>query len=190
MQLDVQNSLQVEKALEGLDIDILVNNAGLALSSDKMQEADSANWDTMIDTNLKGLLYITRVCLKKMVQKNSGHIVNVGSIAGRGCYIGGNVYCATKHAVRAISQSLRLDLLGTKIRVSEVAPGAVETEFSEVRWHDKEKSKKFYEGFQALQAEDIADCILYCVTRKEHVNVSEIVVYPRDQASFTDIQKS
>ncbi len=194
IQLDVQSHEQVEavfKKLENdkIDVDILVNNAGLALSTDKMQDADVSNWDIMIDTNIKGLLYVTRAVLPSMVKKNQGHIINIGSVAGHGCYVAGNVYCATKHAVRAISKSLRLDLFGTAIRVSEVDPGAVETEFSEVRWNDKEKAKKLYEGFQPLVADDIADAVVYCATRPLHVNVSEIVVYPQAQASITDIYR-
>lgn len=194
IQLDVRNHAQVEAAIQQLtkdkiEIDILVNNAGLALSTDKMQDAKVSNWDTMIDTNVKGLLYVTRAILPTMVKKNHGHIINIGSISGHSCYVSGNVYCATKHAVRAISKSLRLDLMGTAIRVSEIDPGAVETEFSEVRWNDKEKAKKIYEGFTPLVANDIADAVIYCATRPPHVNVAELVVYPQAQASITDIYR-
>ena len=194
VQLDVQSNEQVEavfKKLEGdkIEVDILVNNAGLALSSDKMQEAKISNWDTMIDTNVKGFLYVTKAALPSMVIKNRGHIINIGSTAAHGCYATGNVYCATKHAVRAISKCLRVDLLGTAIRVSEVDPGAVETEFSEVRWSDKEKAKKLYQGFHPLMAEDIADAVVYCATRPLHVNVAELVVFPQAQASLTDIYR-
>ncbi len=194
VQLDVQKNNQVEAAFKQLghdkiEIDILLNNAGLALTTDKMQEAKVENWDTMIDTNIKGLLYVTRSALPHMVKKNKGHIINIGSTGGHGCYVSGNVYSATKHAVRAISKSLRLDLFGTAIRVSEVDPGAVETEFSEVRWNDKEKAKQLYKGFKPLAAEDIADAVVYCATRPLHVNVSEIVVYPQAQASITDIYR-
>lgn len=192
MVLDVRNQQQVESAFHELAqkqiaIDILINNAGLALSNDLMQDAKPSNWDVMIDTNLKGLLYVTRAALSGMVERNQGHIINIGSVAGHGHYPGGNVYSATKHAVRAISASLRLDLMGKAIRVSEVAPGAVHTEFSEVRWNDKERADKFYEGFAALTADDIADAVVYCATRPPHVNVSEIVVYPQAQASLRDI---
>lgn len=192
--LDVQKHNEVEAVFKDLEkeriaIDILVNNAGLALSSDKMQDAHVDNWDTMIDTNVKGLLYVTKAALPQMIKSNRGHIVNIGSVAGHGCYVSGNVYCATKHAVRAITQSLRIDLLGTAIRVSEVDPGAVETEFSEVRWNDKEKAKKFYQGFTPLIAEDIADAVLYCLTRPLHVNVAEVIVYPQAQASMTDLHR-
>lgn len=192
--LDVQSHEQVEavfKKLENdrIEVDILVNNAGLALSSDKIQDGHIENWDRMIDTNVKGLLYVTKAALASMLRKNHGHIINIGSVAGHGCYPAGNVYCATKYAVRAISKSLRMDLSGTAIRVSEIDPGAVETEFSEVRWNDKERAKKFYQGFAPLLAEDIADAVLYCATRPSHVNVAELVVFPQAQASLTDIYR-
>lgn len=191
IQLDVQKNEQVESVFHQLEIeiDILINNAGLALSTDLMQEGKVSNWDVMIDTNIKGLLYVTRAFLPSMIKRNSGHIVNIGSVAGHGCYIAGNVYSATKHAVRAISKSLRLDLMGTAIRVSEVDPGAVHTEFSEVRWNDKERANRLYEGFKPLVADDIADAVVYCTTRPPHVNIAEIVVYPQAQASLTDISR-
>ncbi len=194
IELDVQSHEQVEavfKQLEkgSIEIDILVNNAGLALGLDKLQEGKISNWDTMIDTNVKGLLYVTRAVLPAMIRKNQGHIINIGSIAGHDCYPAGNVYCATKHAVRAISQSLRLDLLGTALRVSEVDPGAVQTEFSVVRMKDKERAKKTYEGYEPLVGEDIADAVVYCATRPLHVNVAEMVVYPQAQASIRDIYR-
>jgi len=182
---DVAAKLEADK----VEVDVLVNNAGLALASDKIQEANPTNWDVMIDTNVKGLLYITKALLPFMLKKNHGHIINIGSVAGHGCYVSGNVYCATKYAVRALSKSMRLDLMGTAIRVSEVDPGAVETEFSEVRWNDKDKAKKFYQGFQPLAAEDIADAVVYCATRPPHVNVSELIVFPQAQASLTDIYR-
>ena len=195
IELDVRNQQQVEKAIHSLpaewkNIDILVNNAGLALSSDPIHQGNPENWDKMIDTNIKGLLYVTHAVLPQMVEKDAGHIINIGSIAGRGCYPGGNVYSATKYAVKAISQSLRIDLLGKQVRVSEIAPGAVETEFSEVRWNDKEKARAFYADFTPLVAEDIADAVIYCATRKPHVNVSEIVVMPVAQASIASIHRS
>lgn len=190
-QLDVQSHAQVDSVFKHLqqEIDILVNNAGLALSSDKIQDADIANWEVMIDTNVKGLLYVTKAALPSMIKKNRGHIINIGSVAGHECYVAGNVYCATKYAVKAISKSLRLDLLGTAIRVSEIDPGAVETEFSEVRWKDKERAKQLYQGFKPLIAEDIADAVLYCATRPLHVNVSELVVFPQAQASVGNIHR-
>jgi len=195
IELDVQNNDEVEAVFknlekEGIFASILLNNAGLALAMDKVQEAKISNWDTMIDTNIKGLLYVTRAALPYMIKKNQGHIINIGSVAAHDCYPGGNVYCATKHAVRSLTKSLRLDLIGTAIRVTEVDPGAVETEFSEVRLNDKSKAKKVYEGFQPLVAEDIADAIIYCATRPQHVNVSDIVIYPQAQASIRDIHRT
>lgn len=194
IQLDVRSYDQVNEVFmtlqkDNIEIDVLINNAGLALASDKLQDGQVSNWDTMIDTNVKGLLYVTKAALPSMLKKNKGHIINIGSVAGHGCYISGNVYCATKHAVRALSKSIRMDLMGTAIRVSEVDPGAVETEFSEIRWNDKEKAKKFYQGFQPLIAEDIADAVVYCATRPPHVNVAELVVFPQAQASLTDLYR-
>ncbi len=194
IELDVQKNEMVEAVFQDLEkknieIDILVNNAGLALSTDLMQNGKVDNWDVMIDTNLKGLLYVTKAFVGPMVKRNQGHIINIGSSAAHGCYMAGNVYSATKHAVRAISKSLRIDLLGTAIRVSEVDPGAVHTEFSEVRWNDKERASKLYEGFTPLVADDVADAVIYCATRPPHVNVAELVVYPQAQASLTDIYR-
>ncbi|MDP1836527.1 MAG: SDR family NAD(P)-dependent oxidoreductase [Chlamydiales bacterium] len=192
--LDVRNQEQVESVFRQLEadkiaVDVLVNNAGLALGSDKIQDGKIDNWETMIDTNIKGLLYVTKAALPSMITRNRGHIINIGSVAGHGCYASGNVYCATKHAVKALTQSIRIDLIGSAIRVSEVDPGAVETEFSEVRWNDKEKAKKFYQGFHPLAAEDIADAVVYCATRPPHVNISELIVFPQAQASLTDLYR-
>ena len=194
LELDVRDANAVTNTLSNLpiiwqQINILLNNAGLALTSDKIQDADPRNWDIMIDTNMKGLLYVTRAILPGMIARNNGHIINIGSVAGHDYYPNGNVYCATKHAVRAISHSLRLDLLGTPIRVSSVDPGAVETEFSEVRWQDKDKAKEFYKDFTPLVAEDIADAVVYCATRPAHVNIAEMVVFPTDQASVHHINR-
>lgn len=194
LPLDVRQFNQVEKLFKdlkarGVIINILINNAGLALASNTLQEGKISDWETMIDTNIKGLLYMTKLALPSMIERNRGHIINIGSIAGHGCYATGNVYCATKHAVRAISKSLRLDLMGTSIRVSEVDPGAVNTEFSEVRWSNKERADKFYEGFQPLVAEDVADAVVYCATRPPHVNISELVLFPQAQASLTDLYR-
>lgn len=194
IQLDVRNLEQVEAVfkkleIDKIEIDVLVNNAGLALGSEKIQDGKIDNWEIMIDTNIKGLLYVTKAALPFMLKKNQGHIINIGSVAGHGCYISGNVYSATKHAVRALSKSFRMDLIGTAIRISEVDPGAVETEFSEVRWNDKEKARKFYQDFQPLVPDDIADAVIYCATRPPHVNVAELVVYPQAQASLTDIYR-
>jgi 3-hydroxy acid dehydrogenase / malonic semialdehyde reductase len=191
MQMDVQNRAQVESVFnqQNQEIDILVNNAGLALATDKIQDGDPKNWDVMIDTNIKGLLYVTRCALPRMINRDKGHIINIGSVAGKGHYISGNVYSATKHAVNAITHSLRLDLMGTAIRISEIDPGLVETEFSEVRWKDKERAKKFYQGFHPLSADDIADAVLYCATRPLHVNITEMHVYPQAQAGLSQVHR-
>jgi 3-hydroxy acid dehydrogenase/malonic semialdehyde reductase len=195
LQLDVRDKAMVATVIGQLpqnwqDIDILLNNAGLALTTDKMQDADVDNWDTMIDTNLKGLLYVTHQILPKMLTHNTGHIINIGSVAAHECYPSGNVYSATKHAVRAINKSLRIDLLGTAIRVSEIDPGAVYTEFSDVRWGDKERAAQFYSAFTPLVADDIADAVLYCATRKPHVNVAEMIIFPVDQASANHLHRA
>jgi 3-hydroxy acid dehydrogenase / malonic semialdehyde reductase len=195
ISLDVQKKEEVEAAFTALPaawqaIDILINNAGLALSSDPIQEGSLSNWDTMIDTNLKGLLYVSRSVLPGMLTRGRGHVINIGSIAGQECYPNGNVYCATKFAVRAISQSMRFDLLGSPIRVTEIAPGAVETEFSEVRWQDKEKAKAFYQDFDPLLAEDIADAVYYCATRPEHVDIATMIIMPTAQAGARYIHRN
>ena len=179
LQLDVTNSGQVNSLVTGLPenwgkIEILINNAGVAPSLDKIQEGDISDWDKTIDTNLKGLLYVTRAILPGMITRNMGHIINIGSTVGHEYYPRGNVYCATKHAVKAINKSLRIDLLGLPIRVSMVDPGSTATSF---------RPKAVYAGFTALAPEDIADAVLYCATRPAHVNVEDIIVYPTDQAS-------
>lgn len=189
--LDVQRKEEVDDAMRQFEgsVDILVNNAGLALSIDKIQDGAVENWETMIDTNIKGLLYVTKALLGGMIAKNAGHIINIGSVAGRECYVGGNVYCATKFAVKALSKSLRLDLSGTGIRVSEIVPGAVETEFSRVRLRDEKKAENVYRGFHPLTAGDVADAVLYSATRPPHVNIEEIVIYPQAQASVGTIYR-
>lgn len=194
LQLDVQDRAIVEQAFSSLpanwqDIDVLVNNAGLALSTSTLQEGSIDQWDQMIDTNVKGLLYVTRAILPGMVGRKSGHVINIGSIAGHEYYPGGNVYCATKHAVKAITKNMRIDLLGTPVRVTSIDPGAVATEFSQVRWNDKKRSDEFYEQFQPLKAEDIASAILYCANTPEHVNVAEMIVMPTCQASANHLSK-
>lgn len=188
--LDVRDKALVESQLSNLPtewqaIHLLINNAGLALATDPLQKGNLDNWDTMIDTNVKGLLYVTRQLLPAMLERQSGHIINIGSIAGQESYPNGNVYCATKHAVRALTKCLRMDTLGSGIRVTEIAPGAVETEFSEVRWSDKERAKTFYQDFDPLLAEDIADAALYCATRPLHVDVAEMTIMPTAQAGCT-----
>ncbi|MFA5960307.1 MAG: SDR family NAD(P)-dependent oxidoreductase [Tatlockia sp.] len=193
--LDVQDKSQVAALFSTLDtawqaIDVLINNAGLALTSDPVQDGSLDNWDTMIDTNIKGLLYVTRQVLPEMIKRNKGHVVNIGSIAGRECYTNGNVYSATKYAVSALSKSMRLDLLHTAIRVTEIAPGAVETEFSVIRWQDEEKAKAFYQDFDPLLAQDIADAAFYCITRPPHVDIAEMLILPTAQAAAACIDRT
>ncbi len=189
LPLDVRDREAVNAAIAGLpatwqDIDILVNNAGLSRGLDKVQDGDATDWEEMIDTNIKGLLWMSRAVLPGMIARDKGHVVNLGSIAGRQVYPGGNVYCATKFAVRALNQALRIDLLGTRVRCSSVDPGMVETEFSEVRFHgDAEQAAAVYRNFPPLQAVDIAETVLFCVTRPPHVNIQEVLVMPTDQAA-------
>ncbi|MFT4060067.1 MAG: SDR family NAD(P)-dependent oxidoreductase [Legionella sp.] len=194
LALDVRDHEQVTSQIESLAskwqaIDVLINNAGLALDTLPLHQGIVDHWDTMIDTNIKGLLYVSRAVIPSMIARNRGHIVNIGSIAGHECYPNGNVYVATKHAVHALSKSMRLDLLGKPIRVSEIAPGAVETEFSEVRWNNKQKAKAFYQGFHPLRAEDIADAIVYCITRPAHVDVEQMIIMPTVQASANHLAR-
>lgn len=195
LPLDVQNKELVRKQINALppewqEIDVLINNAGLALDTLPLHEGVIEHWETMIDTNIKGLLYVSRAIIPGMVERNRGHIVNIGSIAGHACYPHGNVYSATKHAVHALSKSMRLDLIGSLIRVSEIAPGAVETEFSEVRWKDKQRAKDFYKDFDPLIAEDIADAVLYCITRPPHVDIEEMIIMPTVQASVNHLYRN
>ncbi len=161
----------------------LVNNAGLALGSDPLQNGNPDDWDQMIDTNIKGLLYMTKLSLPYLI-KNQGHVVNIGSISGRWVYPGGNVYCATKFAVRAISEGLRMDLMGTGVRVTNIEPGMAETEFSEVRFNDNQKAKQVYQGMTPLTAKDIAETIEWSLSRPKHVNIHEMIVFPTDQAGM------
>jgi 3-hydroxy acid dehydrogenase/malonic semialdehyde reductase len=190
---DVRSRDQVIQNLEGLPlqwkrVDVLVNNAGLSQGLDPIQNGSYDDWDTMIDTNLKGLLYVSRVVSNWMITNGFGHIINIGSIAGKEVYVNGNVYCATKHAVDALNKGMRLDLLNHGIKVTAVHPGAVETEFSEVRFKgDKDRAKKVYEGFDALSAQDIAETIWFAASRPAHVNINELTVMPTAQASATTI---
>lgn len=184
---DIADRFEVSEFLKGHyaeleHLEVLVNNAGLAKGVEKIQEANLDDWDSMINTNIKGLLHMTRGVVEHMVRKNSGHIVNLGSVAGRWTYQGGGVYCATKFAVRAFSEGLRMDLLGTNIRVTNIEPGMVNTEFSLVRLGDQQKADKVYEGMKPLEAQDIAETIAWCVARPAHVNIQELVIYPTDQA--------
>ena len=196
LQFDVRNKEQVFSAIDSLpnsfkNIDILVNNAGNAHGLSTIQDGDIDDWDAMIDINVKGLLYVSKAIIPKMIKRNTGFIVNIGSIAGKEVYPNGNVYCASKHAVNALNKSMRLDLNKYNIRVSAIHPGAVETEFSEVRFKgDTEKAKSVYAGYKALQAEDIADVIHFVVTRPYHVNIEDLIVYPTAQASATIMNKN
>ncbi len=192
LPLDVRDKSGVKTQLESLPsnwqaVDVLINNAGLALDTLPFQQGIMDHWEIMIDTNVKGLLYVSHALIPGMIKRDQGHVVNVGSIAGHESYPNGNVYSATKSAVHAISKSMRLDFLGTSIRVTEIVPGAVETEFSEVRWKDKKRADEFYKDFQPLKAEDIADAILYATTRPEHVNIEQMVIMPTAQASANHI---
>ena len=194
--LDVRDQPAVERAIVSLPpewapIDVLVNNAGLSRGLDKIHEAKLADWEEMIDTNIKGLLYVSRAVIPGMVARGRGHIINIGSIAGHELYPGGNVYCGTKHAVKAISQGMRIDLVATPLRVSSVDPGMVETEFSLVRYHgDKEKADKTYKGFKPLAGDDIADAVLYCATRPPHVNINDMIVMPQAQAGSLIVNRA
>jgi len=195
LQLDVRDRSAVESAISTLppswsNIDILINNAGLSRGLSKLHEGNIQDWEEMIDTNIKGLLYLTRYVTPGMISRDRGHVVNLGSIAGHQTYPGGNVYCGTKAAVQAISEGLKQDLLGTPVRVTSVDPGMVETEFSEVRFHgDTERGKKVYQGVTPLTPDDVADVIFFCVTRPPHVNINEVVLMPVDQASTTLVNR-
>lgn len=202
-QLEIQHGVSVtvasvdvrdRKAAEAFaktatGVDVLINNAGLARGVDRLQDADVDDWETMIDTNIKGLLYFTRALIPQMITQGHGHIVNLGSVAGRWVYPGGAVYCATKFAVAALSEGLRMDLLGTGIRVTNVEPGMVETEFSEVRLQDSEKAKSVYKGMKPLSAEDVAETVLWCLNRPSHVNIQELVLFPVDQAAVQHVHR-
>lgn len=194
-ELDVRNKEKVEDSISSFpdefkNVDILINNAGLARGFNKLYEGEIEHWEEMIDTNVKGLLYVTRFILPKMVERKSGHIINVGSTAGHEAYANGNVYCATKFAVKALTKSIRLDVFDKNIKVSEVDPGMVLTEFSDVRFSgDKDRAKKVYEGLTPLSPEDIASAILFCATRPAHVNINEIILTPTAQASATQVYR-
>lgn len=195
LNFDVSKRDDVEKAIKSLpkdfqQIDILINNAGNAHGLSTIQEGNLDDWDAMLDINVKGLLYVSKAILPQMTQRNTGFIVNIGSIAGKEVYPNGNVYCASKHAVNALNKAMRIDLNKHNIRVSGIHPGAVETEFSEVRFKgDVEKAKSVYSGYKALQATDIAEIIHFVITRPYHVNIEDLVVYPTAQASATILNR-
>lgn len=191
VQLDVTDPASVEAFVTAVpEVHLLVNNAGGALGLDRLEDASEEHWRTMWDTNVMGLVRMTRALVPSLVASGDGHVVNVGSIAGFETYRGGGGYTAAKHAVRAITQTLRLELLGRPVRVTEVAPGLVETEFSLVRFQgDAERARAVYAGMTPLSADDVADCIVWAATRPPHVNIDEIVVRPRDQATATEVAR-
>src|SRR6056297_665506 len=196
LTFDIRSRAEVDEAIDNLpeewqNIELLINNAGLAAGLKHLQEGDINDWEQMIDTNVKGLLYISRKIMPGMVARESGHIINVSSIAGKEVYEKGNVYCATKHAVEAITKGMRIDMLPHGIRVSSVSPGMVETEFSLVRFKgNEEKADAVYEGLSPLQAEDIAETITWVAMRPPHVNISDILIMPTAQANTSHTVKN
>ncbi|MBU1099282.1 MAG: SDR family NAD(P)-dependent oxidoreductase [Bacteroidetes bacterium] len=189
LKIDVTDYGMVEKAVSELtdewkNIDILINNAGKGLGLEKMYEDDPNSWDEMIDTNIKGALYVIKAVVPGMVERKSGHVINLGSIAGHEPYPKGGVYCATKHALDAITKSLRMDVIDKNVKVSTIDPGMVETNFGEIRFYgDKEKAANVYKGVKPLVAEDIAETIVFIATRPAHVNINEIIIMPHVQAN-------
>ena len=189
LAFDVRDQKAARNAIESLpaewqQIDVLVNNAGLALGLEPEYEGNLDDWETMIDTNIKGLLTMTRLIVPKMVERNNGHIINIGSVAGDAAYAGGNVYCATKAAVKALSDGLRIDVANTAIRVTNLKPGLVETNFSNISFHgDTERAAKLYQGIKALTGDDIADVAVYAANAPEHVQIAEVLILATHQAS-------
>lgn len=189
LEFDVRDHIAAEKAINSMpeewkDIDVLVNNAGLALSLDKEYELSIEEMETMVDTNIKGLFFMTKLIVPGMVRRNKGHVINIGSLAGDGAYAGGSVYCATKAAVKILSDGLRIDVVDTKIRVTDVKPGLVETNFSNVRFHgDKAKAGNVYKGITPLSGDDIADVVFYAANVPEHVQIAEVLVTATHQAN-------
>lgn len=196
LAFDIRNNPETKAAIKSLPgsfarIDVLVNNAGLAAGFSTLQEGSVEDWEQMVDTNVKGLLYMTRLVAPGMVERKNGHIINISSIAGRETYPMGNVYCATKHAVEALTKGMRIDMLPHGIKVSSVSPGAVNTEFSLVRFKgDNERARSVYRGFAPLMAEDIAETILFVLTRPPHVNIDDILVMPTAQAFSRDFNRT
>ncbi len=196
LALDVRNSEEVFSAYSNLpgawqQVDVLVNNAGLSQGLDPIHEGDIGDWDRMIDTNIKGLLYVTRAVTPIMASRQSGHVINVGSIAGKEVYPKGNVYCATKYAVDALTKGMRIDLVDKGIKVTAVHPGMVETEFSEVRFKgDKERAAAVYHNLEPLLAEDIAEAIWFAVSRPKHVNINDMLIMPTAQANATTMVRN
>lgn len=196
LSFDVRDKNEVQQQIDSLPesfqkIDILINNAGNAHGLDPIQTGSLEDWDAMMDINVKGLLYVSKAIIPQMIQNKTGHIINIGSIAGKEVYPNGNVYCASKHAVDAISKGMRIDLNQHGIRVGAIHPGLVATEFSNVRFKgDDNKADKVYEGYDPLTAEDIADIISFVVTRPYHVNIADLIVFPTAQASSTVLHKT
>ena len=194
-KLDVMDNKNVQRVVsefpvEWQSVDILINNAGLSQGLAKVQDGLLEDWEIMLDTNVKGLLYVTHEILPGMIQRGRGHIINICSIAGYQVYPGGNVYCASKYAVRALTEGMQMDVVDTPIRVSSVSPGMVETEFSLVRFKwDEEKADKVYKGIDALTPDDVAEAVVFCTTRPAHVNINELIIMPTDQASAHVIHK-
>lgn len=194
MNFDIRNREEVEVVFEQLaegwkQIDVLVNNAGLASGLDFIYEGDIDDWEKMIDTNVKGLLYISRQVMPNMVKRGKGHIINISSIAGKETYQKGNVYCSTKHAVESITKAMRMELVPYGIKVTSISPGAVETEFSIVRLGDEDKAKDVYKGYTPLTAKDIADAVEFAVNRPAHVNINDILIMPTAQANSYTMHK-
>ncbi len=195
IELDIRNREDITNVIESLpkewqDIDVLVNNAGLGRGLDKLHEGNIDGWEEMIDTNIKGLLYISRAIIPGMVKREKGHIINIGSIAGHQIYPGGNVYCATKFAVNALTQGMRVDLVDTPIRVSTVDPGLVETEFSKVRFYgDKERAQNTYKGYKPLESHDVAEAVVWVADRPQHVQIAEVIIFPTAQANAMVLDK-
>jgi len=195
LNFDIRIKTETEAALNSIPeewraIDLLVNNAGLAAGLAPVNSADVDDWEAMIDTNIKGLLYTTRIVSPWMVERHSGHIINITSIAGKESYPNGSVYCGTKHAVAAISKSMRIELMPFGIKVTTIAPGAVDTEFSLVRFRgDQERANQVYKGFTPLSGKDIADTILFVLSRPAHVNIDDLLIMPMDQASARDFNR-
>ncbi|MBN2728897.1 MAG: SDR family oxidoreductase [Bacteroidales bacterium] len=195
LAFDIRDKNAVKNAIESLlnewkNIDVLINNAGLASGLNTIQDGDIDDWEKMIDTNVKGLLYLSRAVMPLMIERKKGHIINIGSIAGKEVYPNGNVYCATKHAVDALTKAMRVDLLPHMIKVSQIAPGAVETEFSIVRFHgDKSKADAIYNGYKPLTPNDIADVVFYVASLPDHVNINDMLIMPTAQASSGHFNK-
>lgn len=194
-ELDVRDAEQVQQQINGLPeewkkINVIVNNAGLSQGLDPIHQGDIGDWDRMIDTNVKGLLYVSKAVIPLMDTENGAHIVNLGSIAGKEVYPNGNVYCATKHAVDALTKAMRIDLLSSGIKVTSIDPGMVETEFSEVRFHgDRDRAKAVYTGVQPLTGTDVAETILFVITRPAHVNINDLLIMPTAQATGTIVNR-